>query len=246
MVGRLKPGASVEQAQQQVDALNARNLDRFPNMKQILVNAGFHTVVRPLQEDLVSEVRPTLFLLWGGVLFVLAIGAVNITNLVLIRSTARMRELATRHALGAGLARLTRQLLTETVLLTLAGGGPVAALGYWGLALLSRLGLESLPRSDEIRMDGTVVGFTMRACAGGRRPRRARPGREPAAGQSEPGLPRGGPQRHHRPRRARHAPHARRQPGGLRVHAADRRRAAARELRASAGDPAGIRAPSTC
>ncbi len=161
MVGRLKPGASVEQAQQQIDALNARNLDRFANMKQILVNAGFHTVVRPLQEDMVSEVRRTLFLLWGGVLFVLAIGAVNITNLVLIRSTARMRELATRHALGAGLARLTRQLLTETVLLTLAGGVAGAALGYWGLALLSQLGIESLPRSAEIRMDSTVVTFTM-------------------------------------------------------------------------------------
>ena len=161
MVGRLKPGATVQQAQQQIDALNTRNLDRFPNMKEILINAGFHTVVRPLQEDMISDVRSTLYLLWGGVLFVLAIGAVNITNLVLIRSTARMRELATRHALGAGLSRITRQLLTETVLLTLIGGLAGAALGYWGLGLLTTLGIESLPRSAEIRMDGTVIGFTL-------------------------------------------------------------------------------------
>ena len=161
MFGRLKPGASVQQAQQQVDALNARNLERFPNMKEILVNAGFNTVVASLQDDLVRDVRRTLFLLWGGVLFVLAIGAVNITNLVLIRSTARMRELATRHALGAGLARLTRQLLTETVLLTLVGGAAGAALGYYGLEVLAGVGIESLPRSAEIGMDASVVAFTM-------------------------------------------------------------------------------------
>ena len=166
MVGRLKPGASVEQAQQQIDALNVRNLDRFPNLKEILLNAGFHTVVRSLQEDVVAPVRSTLYLLWGGVLFVLAIGAVNITNLVLIRSTARMRELATRHALGAGFARITRQLLTETVVLTLIGGALGAAIGYWGLTVLTGVGLDALPRSAEIRMDRTVLGFTMALALG--------------------------------------------------------------------------------
>ena len=90
MVGRLKPGISVAVAQQQVDALNARNLERFPDLKQILINAGFHSVVVPLQQDLVREVRSTLLMLWAGVLFVLAIGAVNVTNLVLIRSSSRM------------------------------------------------------------------------------------------------------------------------------------------------------------
>ena len=160
MVGRLKPGASLAQAQQQIDALNARNLERFPAMKDLLQNAGFHTVVTPLQEKMVGEIRPTLLLLWGGVMFVLAIGAVNITNLVLIRSTARVKELATRHALGAGLSRLARQLLTETVLLTVAGGTAGVAIGYWALALLSGSGLESLPRGAEIRMDAIVIGFS--------------------------------------------------------------------------------------
>ncbi len=161
MIGRLKPGATVQHAQQQVDALNARNLDRFPEMKDILINAGFHSVVAPLQRDLVRDVKPTLLLLWGAVLFVLAIGAVNITNLVLIRSSSRMRELATRHALGAALSRLTRQLLTETVLLTVLGGLAGIAIGYACLGLLGGSGLDSLPRSNEIRMDPAAIAFAL-------------------------------------------------------------------------------------
>ena len=161
MVGRLKPGATVEQAQQQVDALNARNMERFPNMKEVLTNAGFRTVVVPLQHDLVSGVRPTLYLLWGGALFVLSIGVVNLTNLVLVRSSARMRELATRHALGAGLSRLTGQLLTETVMLTVLGGISGVAVGFFGLKVLGGGGLGSLPRASEISMDVTAVGYTL-------------------------------------------------------------------------------------
>jgi predicted permease len=161
MVGRLKPGASVQQAQQQIDALNARNLERFPNMKQVIMNAGFHTVVTPLQEDMIAGVRRTLLLLWGGVFVVLVIGAVNITNLTLIRSSTRFREIATRHALGAGIGRLTRQLLTETVLLTIAGGAAGALLGYAGLSLLTGGGLDTLPRASEIRMDAVAVVFTL-------------------------------------------------------------------------------------
>lgn len=159
MVGRLKPGATIAQAQQQLDALNARNDERFPHFREILKNAGFHTVATSLQEDVVSGVRGTLYLLWGGVLFVLLIGVVNITNLVLVRSSARMKELATRHALGAALWRLTSQLLTETVLLTVIGGVAGLALGYWGLSLLTGLGLD-VPRASEIRIDARVVAFT--------------------------------------------------------------------------------------
>ena len=75
-------------------------------MKEILINARFHTVVVPLHGYLVREIRPTLYLLWGGVAFVLLIGGVNVANLVLVRSSARMKELATRHALGAGIGRI--------------------------------------------------------------------------------------------------------------------------------------------
>jgi predicted permease len=160
MLGRLKPGATIAQAQQQLDALNARNNERFPQFREILINAGFRTVAKSFQDDLVEGVSRTLYLLWGGVLFVLLIGAVNVTNLVLVRSTGRMKELATRHALGAGLARLTRQLLTETVLLTLAGGLAGLALGYWGVALLTGMGLDQLPRGFEVTMGWTAVAFT--------------------------------------------------------------------------------------
>ena len=161
MVGRLRPGATAAQAQQQLDALNARNMERFPHFKEILTNAGFHSLAIPLQEDLVRGIRSTLYLLWGGVLFVLLIGIVNVTNLVLARSSGRAKELATRHALGAALGRLTRQLLTETVLLTVAGGAIGLAVGYWGVAALAGLGLDRLPRGSEVRLDGMAVLFTL-------------------------------------------------------------------------------------
>jgi predicted permease len=161
MIARLKPGATVTQGQQQIDALNARNLERFPNLREVLTNAGFRTVVKSYQQDLIEGVRETLFLLWGGVLVVLLIGAVNITNLAMVRSSARVKELATRQALGAGLGRLTRQLLTETVVLTLAGATFGLLLGYGGLAFLTALGIERIPRGSEVRMDLTAVLFTI-------------------------------------------------------------------------------------
>jgi putative ABC transport system permease protein len=160
-VARLKPGASIEQARQQIDALNVRNLDRFPALKQILINAGFHTVVVPLQAHLVREVRGTLYLLWGGVVFVLLVGAVNVTNLMLVRSSARMRELATRHALGAGLSRIARQLLTETLLLAIAGAAVGLGLGWAGVKALTALSLDATPQGTKVAIDGAVVAFTL-------------------------------------------------------------------------------------
>jgi len=159
-IARLKPGATVEQARREIDALNARNLDRFPELKQILINAGFHTVVVPLQPFLVREVRNTLYLLWGGVVFVLLVGAVNVTNLMLVRSSARMKELATRHALGASLARIARQLVTETLLLGVAGGVLGLALGYAGVLALARYGLDATPQGTHVALNATVVFFT--------------------------------------------------------------------------------------
>jgi predicted permease len=159
-VARLKPGATVEQARQQVDALNARNLDRFPNLKQILINAGFHTVVEPLQAYLVKDLRNTLYLLWGGVVFVLLIGGVNVTNLMLIRSSGRMKELATRHALGAGVGRIATQMVTESLMLTLIGGALGLVLGVIGVRLLGRFGLETTPQGTAVAVDRIVVAFT--------------------------------------------------------------------------------------
>ena len=161
MVGRLKPGASVEQAQQQINAINKRNEDRFPHFKQILADAGFHTEAVGLQSDLVREIRPVLYLLWGGVLFVLVIGAVNITNLVIVRSSARQRELATRHAVGAGIGRLAAQMVTETLMLSMAGGLLGLALGRAALALVPALGLDEMPRGHEIRMEPMTMAIVM-------------------------------------------------------------------------------------
>jgi predicted permease len=160
-IGRLKPGATLQQAKQQVDALNAANLERFPQWKPLLLNAGYYTSVDPLQDTLVRDVRATLYLLWGGAAFVLLIGAVNITNLVLARSRARLPELATRIALGAARARITRQLITEGVMLTV--GGSLGGLALAGLILrgLALIGMNRIPRANEVHIDLTVVLFTL-------------------------------------------------------------------------------------
>ncbi len=161
MVGRLKPGATVVQVQQQLDALNARNDERFPQFREILKNAGYHSIAAPLQDEVVHDVRAILYLLWGAVLFVLLIGCVNITNLVVVRSTARGRELATRQAIGAGFARLARQLVTETMLLFLVGGGLGMLAGWWALRSLPALHIDQLPRGYEIALDPVSVAVVL-------------------------------------------------------------------------------------
>jgi predicted permease len=164
-LGRLKPGATVQRAQQEVDALNARNLEKFPALKPLLINAGFHTIVEPLQDTLVRDVKPTLYLMWGGALFVLLIGCVNVANLVLVRSRARLKELATRLALGAGRFRVGRQLVTESILLTLVSAVAGLLVGYAALRLLGTLNIQELPRGEEIRLDGVVVAYTLAVAA---------------------------------------------------------------------------------
>jgi predicted permease len=160
-IGRLKPGTTLGQVQAQVDVLNAANLDRFPDLKEALINAGFHTEVLELKQMLVGNVGPTLYLLWGGALFVLLIGGLNIANLALVRLTLRRRELATRLALGAGRAQITRQFVVENLLVTVAGGAAGIALGAGLLRGLSTFGLERLPRAGEIQMDGAAVLFAL-------------------------------------------------------------------------------------
>lgn len=160
-IGRLKPGASIQVAQQQIDAINARNLEKFPALKPLLINAGFHTTVDPLQETLVREIKSTLYLMWGGALFVLLIGCVNVANLVLVRSRARLKELATRLALGAGKMRVARQLVTESVILTTVAAVVGLAIGYAALRLLGAVNIQDLPRGEEIRLDGVVVAYTV-------------------------------------------------------------------------------------
>jgi predicted permease len=160
-IARLKPGAGIERARQQIDAINARNLDKFPQLKPLLINAGFHTTVDVLQDTLVRDVKATLYLMWGGALFVLMIGCVNVANLVLVRSRVRLKELATRLALGAGKWRVARQLVVESVMLAMMSAAAGLAIGYGALQLLGTLNIQDLPRGQEIRLDGVVVASTL-------------------------------------------------------------------------------------
>ena len=164
-IARLKPGATVEQAQAQIDALNAANLDRFPQFKEVIVNARFRTVVNRLQDQMVKDVRPTLYLMWGGALFVLLIGCVNVTNLALVRSRARLKELATRLALGGGTVRIARQLAIEHLLLALGSAVVGIAIGYVALRAMDIVSLQALPRSQDIAFDTVVVLYTLAATA---------------------------------------------------------------------------------
>ena len=157
--GRLKPGATLEQAQSQLDAINAANLERFPQWKEILKNARFSSEVLDFQANLIGERRATLTMLWGGAIFVLLIGCVNVANLVLVRSTSRIRELATRHAMGATFGRLTRQALTESTVLSVAGGVAGLALAWWALRAAPFFGFDRLPSGLGLALDAPVIGF---------------------------------------------------------------------------------------
>jgi len=156
-IGRLKPGATIAQVQAQVNALNAANLERLPQLRSFIISSGFYTKVEPLQHMLVKNVEGVLYLLWGGAVFVLLIGGLNITNLALARWSVRGKEIATRLALGASRAQLARQSAVENALVAGMGGIGGVLLGAVLLRAIAALGLESFPRADEVRIDGTVV-----------------------------------------------------------------------------------------
>lgn len=160
-IGRLKPGATLAQAQAQVNALNAANLERFPQWKDVLQKVGFYTKVEPLKDYLIRDVKGTLYLLWGGAAFVLLIGAVNIANLALARTTFRVKEFATRAALGASQSQIVRQLLAENLAIALAGGLAGLALASVIVRALAKWGLDRFPRAAEVHTSFPVVLFTL-------------------------------------------------------------------------------------
>ncbi|MGA2770324.1 MAG: ABC transporter permease [Bryobacteraceae bacterium] len=160
MIARLKPGVTLAQAQERINDLNRRNLDIFPALRQLLINTRFATKVIGLRDELVRDIRPTLYLLQIAVAVVLLIGCVNLANLMLVRSNVRMKEFAIRYSLGAGRWRLVRQLLTESVALALMGGALGIAVAYGGVGLLSYLGAKDLPRGATIGMDPGALAFT--------------------------------------------------------------------------------------
>jgi predicted permease len=156
-IGRLRQGATIQQVQAQIDALNASNLERFPQFKDLLVNAGFYTSVEPLQEMVVRDVRSVLRLLWAGSVFVLLIGVLNVANLAVARLTLRKKEFATRMALGAGRAQLLRQFLTENMLLATVSCVAGVIVGALVLRVIAKTGLSHFPRASEVRIDSHVV-----------------------------------------------------------------------------------------
>jgi predicted permease len=156
-IGRLRPGASREQAQQQVDALNASNVKRFPQFQ--FAELGMYTAVTPLQEALTRNVRRPLYLLWGGVGFLLLIGAINLANLALARASVRVRDVATRLALGASRSIVARQLIVEGLVLAVVGGVAAAGVADVMLRALASAGLQNLPNAGRVEMDWTVMAF---------------------------------------------------------------------------------------
>ena len=154
MIARLKPDASLAQAQSELDAQNAA-LELDDPLAKMIADAGFRSLIVPLHADYVAAIRPTLLLLQAGALVLLLVGAVNLINLLLVRASNRVKELAVRQALGASRGYVVSEVVVETTLLTLAGGLLGLAVAFAGIHLLRAFGADHLPL-------GTRIAFDMR------------------------------------------------------------------------------------
>ncbi len=158
IVGKLKPGVSVAQAQAEMDTITARLRHDYPQVYP--PNGGLTFGIVPLLEQVVGDVRPTLFILLGAVGFVLVIACANVANLLLARAVARQKEIAIRTAMGASRFRIVRQLLTESVLLSLTGGVLGILFALWSLHWIHIFGPKSVPRINDIGIDRAAFLFT--------------------------------------------------------------------------------------
>src|SRR5688500_8939629 len=154
-VGRLKPGVTMGQAQAEMDNLAANLEKQYPD-----TNTGNRVRIRPLIEIFVGDIRRALWVLFAAVACVLLIACANIANLLLARSTSRKKEMAIRAAVGAGRWRIVRQMLTESVLLSVLGGALGLLFAQWGIRLILYISPGAIPRWQEISMSWTVLGFT--------------------------------------------------------------------------------------
>lgn len=155
-IGRLKEGVTLVQAQADTDLVAAALEEQFPES-----NTGWNLRLVSLREQLVGGSRTTVFILFGAVGFVLLIACANVANLLLVRAAARQKEIAMRTALGASRLRIVRQMITESLLLSVLGGALGAVLAVWGVQLLVSLSEGSLPRTANVKIDATVLTFTI-------------------------------------------------------------------------------------
>src|SRR5512132_2722320 len=162
IVGRLAPGVSAAQAE--IETINAQmRREHSDNYSQ---DNSFGGDVLSLQDLAVAGMRPALLILLGAVFLVLLIACANLTTMLLARAAAREREIAIRVALGAGRARLLKQVFTESVLLALIGGAAGVLLALWGVELLKTIGAQTVPRLHEVNIDLVVLGVTLAICVG--------------------------------------------------------------------------------
>jgi predicted permease len=156
VIGRLKPEVAVRQAKADLSAISERLEQQYPEDDK-----GWGATVLPLREQIVGDVRPALLVLLGAVAFVLLIACANVANLVLAKTVSRKKEIAIRTSLGASRATVLRQILAETLLLSLAGGALGLFLARFGMTLIQKYLADRLPNSTEITLDTQVLAFTI-------------------------------------------------------------------------------------
>jgi len=155
-IARLKPGVTIEQAQSELSVIAQRIEQAHP-----LTNKGYGVAVVSITEEITGGIRPTLLMIFGAVIFVLLVACANVANLLLARATVRHKEITIRSAIGAGRGQLIRQLLTESLLLAVLGGGLGLLIATWGTTVVAAAGSKINPMFQDIHLDRRCLAFTV-------------------------------------------------------------------------------------